>query len=91
MRLMTLTCLQSQPCSAIKDAGDAPVETQVVTDTERLRNQFNFNDRTAQVGAPHLVALPEQRCARTFGERCRCSAVNRAEAARTSMSTMMSY
>ena len=54
MRVMRL---QSQACSATKDAGEALAEAQLVTGTERLRNQFNFNDRASQVDATHPLVL----------------------------------
>ena len=69
MGLMRFMCLQSQARSFTKDAGDAPGEAHVATNTERLRNQFNFNDRTTQVGALHCVALPHHKCP---GDRCHC-------------------
>ena len=51
--------LQSQARSATRDAGEAPLEAQSATDTERLRNQFNFNDRATQVGATWCAAVPQ--------------------------------
>lgn len=45
-----LLCLQSsQARSATKDMTDAGTEAEFDTETGRLHNQFNFNDRAVQV------------------------------------------
>ncbi len=49
--------LQSQARLATRDVGEAPLEAQAVTDTERLRNQFNFNDRASQVSATRCASV----------------------------------
>ena len=89
--LMRLVRFQSQARSATKDAGEAPAEAQEVADTERLRNQFNFNDRTTQVGATQCVAAPQHRCSRSFSDNRHSSAVDRTVIAGSSMARMVTY
>ena len=79
--LMGVMRLQSQAGSATRDAGEAPIEAQLLTDTERLRNQFNFNERATQVGVTQYAAVPQCMCAQRSGDCCHGLAVDRAEAA----------
>ena len=78
---MEMMRLQSQARSVTRDVGEAPTEVQLATDTELLRNQFNFNDRATQVGATRRAAVPQQQCVQRSGTCCHCLAVNRARIA----------